>query len=105
MHAVSSLVGFDHKFVVSVSSGVEISSDTSNDFNLMDFLSNNRFIIVEFKGFTFTEALRFVKAKNCKNIMLNSIQYFCGTNPLLLSLIESYSTQSVYYKAESEELL
>lgn len=95
MHAVSSLVGFDHKFVVSISSSVEISSNTSNDFNLMDFLSNNHFFIVEVKGFTFTEALRFVKAKNCKNITLNSIQYFCGTNPLLLSLIKNCSTQSV----------
>ena len=87
MLAVSSLVGFDHKFVVSVSSSVEISSD-----NLMDFLNNNR---LESKGFIFTEALRFVEAKYCKNITLKSIQHFCGTNPLLLSFIEKCSMQSV----------
>lgn len=82
-------------FVVSVSSGVEISCDTLNDFKLRDFLNTNKFFLVEFKGFTFTEARRFVEAKNCKYITLNSIQYFCGTNPLLLSYIKSCSTQSV----------
>lgn len=94
VQAASGLAIFGHKLVVSVSSGVEIS-DAYNASGLRNFLSRKSFLKLEFKGFTYTEALTFVKGRNCKNITLKSIQYFCGTNPFLLSQIDGKSQQSV----------
>ena len=43
IEAALTLVGYGHKFVVSLSSGVEMSRFTSNDRSLRDFLTNNSF--------------------------------------------------------------
>jgi len=75
---------------------MEVSDDSINVLSLTGFINNNNFYKVYFNGFTFTEALKFVETKNCQhNITLPRIQYFCGTNPLLLSFLDQDGKQSV----------